>query len=174
MSGDRRDESEGYLEIVIRLRPRDPRIGAESEPLEATRDELNDVATKIICSRVVSESDVNPPDDARSHTMRAKELSASCLKDVEEPLREIASRAATAVSTLAVEAATRGAAGFKRHYDQLRHNAQSRAQGATRKLSLCWQKYMPTKEDIVKDVIKYAFRAILIYAVYQSYFSMTS
>ncbi len=163
------ERDEQFLEIRIPLRAIDPSVGAESEPLVATR---NDLMAQI--RQIVATDDEAPPPRRRLDDARGQRLETETLAEIEKPLRDLAREAGEKTRQLLEEAAVRGVAGILAGRQALADEARKEFAAFRSRLYRICENCLPTPSECVKDIVKYSVRTAIVFAAYHLFNSVSS
>lgn len=165
-----RNEGVRYIEIVIRLKPIDASVGAERQPLEPTRDALNDRARGELSdgapAPVQPEHQDEPVEHAQEQNDRTRLLESRIASDAGRSLEALAREATKQIGDALDKAALHALSSVLTRMERIKDEADARLKKAFKGLRGMWTRYVPTRDEVVKDLVLNALRATILYVVW--------
>lgn len=162
-----------WLIIVVPVRQIDAKVEPTGMALEQTRDAINECGGCVVTTETRAEP---PVSEGAVHSQRAEAIANEVGPEIDESLSKLAGDWVAEsqlwlekTKTLAGAAAQRAMREVAQQVDRRRHEAELALDRASNAIKALWAKYCPTREEIIKDVIKWTIRATICYAAYQAY-----
>lgn len=160
------------LVIVIPVRQIDPRAEPTGAAYEGTRDALNALDACVVEPETKVE---RPLAEQGKETDRAKDLAKELEPEIDQSLGDLAKEWCDEslawlekTKKLAGAAAQRAMQAGAREWEKRRHEAELGLIKAHNTIQAYWAKYCPTHEEIVKDLLKWTIRGVILYVAYQA------